>query len=137
MSAKTAWETVKNSACYFSLFLYVHLKAVFFLIWNTALQEKWKSIYMHYFRSSYTERFSDVAHSNFGSLHFFIFFLSLAYQLTCKNFQAKLSQSILLLFYKELLEGFYCFKTFLFHKDFWVLSPYENYWWRTIYIWNL
>ena len=74
MSAKTAWETVKNSVCYFSLFLYVHLKAVFFLIWNTALQEKWKSIYMYYFRSSYTEMLSKVAHSNFDSLHFFIFF---------------------------------------------------------------
>ena len=30
---------------------------------------------MHYFRSSYTERLSDVAYSNFDSLHFFMFFL--------------------------------------------------------------
>ena len=29
---------------------------------------------MHYFRSSYTEMLSKVAHSNFDSLHFFIFF---------------------------------------------------------------
>ena len=29
---------------------------------------------MHYFRSSYTERLSEVAHSNFDSLHFFMFF---------------------------------------------------------------
>ena len=74
VSAKVAWATVKNSVCYFSLFLYLHLKVVFFLIWNTALQEKWKSIYMHYFRSSYTERLSEVAHSNFDSIHFFMFF---------------------------------------------------------------
>ena len=50
------------------------LKSGVFLIWNTALQEKWKSIYMHYFRSSYTERLSEVVHSNFDSLHFFMFF---------------------------------------------------------------
>ena len=31
MSAKTAWATVTNSACSFSLFLYLHLKVVFFL----------------------------------------------------------------------------------------------------------
>ena len=29
---------------------------------------------MHYFQSSYTEMLSKVAHSNFDSLHFFIFF---------------------------------------------------------------
>ena len=29
---------------------------------------------MYYFRSSYTEMLSKVAHSNFDSLHFFIFF---------------------------------------------------------------
>ena len=29
---------------------------------------------MHYFRSSYTEKLSEVAHSNFDSLHFFMFF---------------------------------------------------------------
>ena len=33
-----------------------------------------KKSYMHYFLSSYTERLSKVAHSNFDSLHFLCFF---------------------------------------------------------------
>ena len=59
---------------------------MFFLIWNTALQEKWKSTYIHYFSSSYTERLSEVARSNFDLLHFFMLFLFLVYSRPVKIF---------------------------------------------------
>ena len=72
---------------------------------------------MHYFRSSYTARLSEVVHSNFDSLHFFVY-LSLAHQKTCKSFQSKLCPSILLLFVNNYRKFFVALKLSYFTKIF-------------------
>ena len=72
---------------------------------------------MHYFRSSCTARLSEVVHSNFDFLHFFVY-LFLAHQKTCKSFQSKLRQSFLLLFVNNYRKFFIALKLSYFTKIF-------------------